>query len=515
MTLSAQSTHYSHAADDPSLTALRTGTLNVWVVRKAAPGWKPAGSDTALMGNLPTTMAEQTAGSFGTASSNYGQTASTYGHNASSVGSNASDVGQTAGSVGQTAGNFGTASSNYGTASSNYGQTAGSYGQTAGSFSGTGTAAPGATTGPRLVRGSDPVWSATFARLRTDFPELHTHVSTVREEDLVDALQATQGTTIAPDLLLISPNGWSWAETGQGAAWSSVMVPLGALRFPSQMEGLTGATITAALPTVLRGAGHPLSARAFAVWLQSFRRCDACTPIIPASYSDQERLAAAAARSVLVSDTADGSADSAYATSDASLVRAEILQGPHTVALDSLQLRSDVIDSVSGDVFALVSVRVTAEVNSGFGVVQAMVVERRDNDGNWHVLHVTPDMSASMEMRAKKYLSAYAITAEKVVPAEVVTLDSPKDGAFTTLRPELGWEHKGAPTLEVIEWQRGGPEHWGAASMFLVPDDGQHLRTRATADFVARPGQYRWRVWALSPSGDLAVSEWSSFAADH
>jgi hypothetical protein len=255
------------------IAPLRHGHLIVWVV-KPAPG-----KAIPVSTQPPTTLQQQTAGSFGQSASDVGTDASNYGVSASSptisrtgsapasaqgadpnneVAAAAGYREQTAGSYGQTASSFGTEASNHGQTAGSLGRTAGSvgtdagsYGQTAGSFghslstiAGAGQAPP-----PRSLQVQiEPT-------LRAAYPALQVHFVYTDESALKAALKAA-ATSSYPDVLLFE---------GYGPFWAGPSSDLRELAVASDTDSAPPSSIARAL--MMHRAPHPDVAHAFLMFL--------------------------------------------------------------------------------------------------------------------------------------------------------------------------------------------------------------------------------------------------------
>ncbi|MDE1163216.1 MAG: hypothetical protein PW792_14935 [Acidobacteriaceae bacterium] len=503
---------------DTATSALEHGRLTVWIVHPAHAGWSgdPSGS-VEFNVTLPTTVQEQTAGSFGKNASDTGQTASTYGANASDVGTSASNVGQTAGSAGTDPGSFGRPSSEVGQTAGSYGQTASSYGETVASLSSGNSTNP---SGLKLSHHHAESWDRLVSRLHADFPGLDVRMEDVQEEDLVASLRGSVGTSDAPDVLVGEPLPWKWAQMGSGAGWHFVLAPMGATKFPVQVEGSGIGLDSSIAPwkpevAIVSRTPHPKLARGFAVWLADGGRCQMCAVGVGPAQQAVADAALATVRSVLSNGLPDAHVDKLYARSDAEVTRAAAVQGTHPVSLEGLHVRTDLMELYANDRLAVAEVRGVLEASSGFGVLHSFVVARADAAGKWNVLQVTSSMTLGMARTALDLVRPFAEDMDDPGDPKPVSQAAPAENAVVSGRPELWWDNHDGAQLEVVEWQIGAPGHWAGSRLFFVPDRGIHLRTRATADFATETGTYRWRVWSVGQGGVLVLTPWRGFRVDH
>jgi hypothetical protein len=255
------------------IAPLRHGRLIVWVV-KPAPG-----KAVPVSTQPPTTLQQQTAGSFGQSASDVGTSASNYGVSASSptisrtgsapasaqgadpnneVATAAGYHEQTAGSYGQTAGSFGTAASNHGQTASSLGHTAssvgtnaGDYGQTAGSFGHSLSTIAGAGQVPP----PKPLQQQIEPTLRAEYPALQVRFVYTDESALKAALKAATSTSY-PDVLLFE---------GYGPFWPGPSPDLRDLSVSSDTDSSPPSSIARAL--MMNRAPHPDVAHAFLLFL--------------------------------------------------------------------------------------------------------------------------------------------------------------------------------------------------------------------------------------------------------
>src|SRR5665213_424090 len=498
-------------APQPPTAPLEHGPLTIWMVRPGTKAEKLRLTARKIQARvqatqvLPTTVQEQTAGSFGQPSSNVGQTAGSYGQTAGSSGRNASDTGQTASSYGTTAGSFGTAASNHGQTAGSVGQTAGSFGQTASTYGqtlgGINLSPPSATTVNLPV---STVARELLASLNPGFSGLDVRFVDVIEEELEDKLAAVQGKPEYPDLVIASALPQGWETSGLGVAM---------LGLPTLLDMPDPAFLSVwqrEQVDILTRAPHPERARAFVVWMRD------PDPDIAAQKKPLEkaaegpaRIAAGALGSVLGGDGLGTDADTEAAKFKGALAR-ELARGwgpPESLA--GLGFKIDVTDASANDRLALVTLRVIASSPQAFGVMRAHVVLRKDDTGRWKVLQVSPNVRQGVRGTAWPAMRTYtrAVSAARTAKIAAVSQAAPTDGDNRPPQPELWWDNSGDAGLLAVEWQMRFGE-WTDSRMFLVPDRDPRLQTRVRAEFAQTPGKYRWRVWAIGAGGVVKLSPW-------
>jgi hypothetical protein len=496
--------------DTPSATeALKHGTALVWMVwpETAADKERAAARKLVEARALPTTVQQQTSGSFGQSSNTYGQTASSYGTASGSFGTAASDTGQTAGSYGTPSSNVGTNASDHGQTSSSYGQTAGSFGQTAGSYGQTSGSYQGTPnifgqTANAPVR--DPARDAFWRTMAGTYPNLYARYVDVNSDELQQKLAAAEGTKDYPDVLVAMTLPTWWTGSGVG------LTMLGLPNYFAQRDDTKEAIdLRARVGTaiVLARAPHPELARAFVVWVRDWGMCQASCDQMPLKKPLEQpaRVAADALHHVLQGEALGDDADVEMAQFNAELARRYALAPPLPQALDGLKYRIDVIDAAANERLAVVSLRAIASSLQAFGVVHSLVVLRRDGSGQWKVLQISPNVLATGWGWPREYTAEVA--PEKLPHVVGISQAAPVDGDNRPPQPDLWWDNGGGASMLVVEWQMriGG---WTDSRMDLISDQANRTQTRIPAQFARTSGQYRWRVWSVGNGGVLKLSVW-------
>jgi hypothetical protein len=524
------------AQDGDPLAALQHGSLIVWVVKPTKerkpdnhiiayaapePGYHEstiealgqssssfghdaanygvdAGSNTISAPSSPTAINARAPGDDVPAGVGYAeQTSGNYGQTAGSFGKNASDHGVTTGALGQSAGSVG--------------QTSGSYGQTAGSF-GDSLATVGQTKRTTLQPFRLPVRPAatTFEQdLQSAFRGLRVQYSDVYADDLQNYLATAAATQSSPDVLLgpATWTGWQKIERSFGVT----LVP----RADFVADGFgddDGATPGYAL---IAGARHPDAARAFVLWAsERSEDCERCEPgYIAGDMSADERAAAIVAMGAMehvVQGNGVGSiADASMVSYSPKLGLLKTEAG--NVATDATS--AHVVHSTVNGTLAAVTLRISVSSNSQFGLSHPLVVLRKRGN-TWRVLHISLNLPAIEAERARIALTGDTTPASRTEQTSGVlgvTLSAPVDNDTTQPTPELGWANGGGAGLQVIEWQSCGGSECSDSHLYFVPDDSERLRTQASAEFAAKNGKYRWRVWSIGKDGAMKLTTWRTF----
>jgi len=497
--------------------ALEEGPLVVWMVTPGTPADRAriAARRQAAARVLPTTVQERTLNEFGKPSSEHGQTAGSYGTPSSNVGQNASDVGQTAGSYGTTPSGLGRPSSEHGQTAGSYGTPAGNFGQTAGSYGDSIASAnqprPIASP-PSKTPVRNEVRDALQSELQLKFHDLNARFVDVIVEDLQDRLAAVAGSADYPDVVLgpFLPSWWDGSGLG--------LAMLGSLSFMDAAEQVDtsgrhfdpvgGQRVARAV--VLTRAPHPERARAFVVWLRDENGCLRCGRIpVDKKVETPVSVAVAALAQVLQGDGLGAAADPEAAKFNAELARQLALNPPPQSVLDGLHFRMDVMDARANDRLAVVSVRAIGSSEHAFGVVHAVAVLRKDASNRWKVLQVSPNIAPASVDNASTALRRFAVNVppDKVAHLAAVSQAAPPDGDYRQPQPDLWWDNSGNAGLLAVEWQAnlGG---WTDPRLMLVADNDPRLQTRVTATFARNPGEYRWRVWSVGAGGVVVLSPW-------
>jgi hypothetical protein len=477
--------------------------LTVWIVMPGTAAEKSRIAARKLQADLgkalPTTVQEQTAGSFGQASSDVGQTSGSYGQTSSSVGTNASDHGQTAGSYGTTAGSFGTSASNHGQTAGSAGQTAGSFGQTSSTY--------GQTLGGDGLSGAPPQNSTPQVNAGTEFVDVVGDSFPVKEnvryirvvaEELAEKLAAAERSPDYPDVVIGLPNWWDRSGLGVANLWLT--------NFPEVSDPkLSPQPVPAA---ILLRAPHPAAARLFLLWLRDRPGCGLC--ILPNGGRAQDgpaRIAVSAWDNVLQGAGLGTLADPEAAKFSVELARKSALGQFSPQILDTLRYQIDVTQSLANERLAVVSLRAVASSPVAFGVLHSLVVLRKNDTGQWKVLQISTNGSAGSVQSGGDALASFTRVAD---PAKVIGISqaAPPDDDNRPPQPDLWWDNAGDARLLVVEWQFNDGGGWTDTRLMMVPDGGNRTQTRVSAQFATSYGAYRWRVWSVGAGGVMTLSPW-------
>ena len=516
-----------------SLEVLRRGPLTVWVVNPARAPITNLQAINELHHATPLTYQEQTAGSFGQTASTFGQTSGSYGvpsdsasistpkaapgedapaatpngvgyhqQTSGSFGQTASSTGTNAGSYGQTSGSFGQTASSYGTNAGGYGISASNVGQTASNSN--------AQSGGTATRPASRSLTEFADVLRRAFPQLQVRLVDVYSDELKDRLAAAQGTGNYPDVLVGAlPDTWGTDLRNRFVV--EVLQP--AVMYEDGLgEGKASSRISAAV-TVLQRAPHREAARALALWLnEADSGCAGCV------LSEAERkqpyvgVAVSAVNELLHGLGLADLADPDLAAFPASLGRQVLTTSANTL-IDGGAANVEAVRASRNGRLAAVSLRVVAASDRVYGVAHPLVVLRQATNGEWKVLHVSLNLPAFDEERARQALmnTSPSSVAEQNAGVVGVSLSVPAEGDTRPPMPELGWDNGGGAGLQVIEWQRAyspNSDSWSDARLYLVGDQGTRLKTQVTAEFAIYQTRYRWRVWSVGADGQTKISPW-------
>jgi hypothetical protein len=169
-----------------------------------------------------------------------------------------------------------------------------------------------------------------------------------------------------------------------------------------------------------------------------------------------------------------------------------------------------VVKATQNGRLAAVSLRVVAASDKVFGLAHPLVVLRLGSDGQWKVLHVSLNLPAIDEEKARRALMNTAPPADAEIRDGVkgVKLASPGEGETRPPMPRLVWDNGGGAGLQVVEWQRSAGDGWSDARLFLVGDQAARLQIDVTAEFAIFQARYRWRVWSVGAGGLMKISPW-------
>lgn len=492
------------------------GHLVLWIVHavppqpKAPTQWNASSPPVQPGSAMPSQTAGsygQTAGSFGTSAGSVGVSAGSYGTTPSALGYDAGAVGVSAGSYGVTPSTFGHNAGDVGVDVASYGHSVGSFGESLSTINDVVPRAHQTAENFYHHPPHDARWSNWLSAAQSALPALQIRVVDVREDELQAALQTTRDTTDAPDLLLGYPLPALWTRPNSGLLWSYGLSTLGSRLSVSQRELAPGERpLSTWQPqaSILEAAPHPEEARTLVMWMLDGYNCLYCPPPPAPAPGSPAALAQQALGTLLLGGGLGDDADPEAAPFDDAAAQFEALGVP---APDRLTPYVDVLDSASNGRFAVVSMRAILSAPQAFGVVDALAVLRRDPQGRWHVLHITPSLSRPQIAESYTTLAplAHSRAAERVAG---VSLSAPLDGDVRPPQPDLSWDNHGGAALQVVEWQLKSGDRASISHLFFVPDAALHLRSRVTAQFASSPAAYRWRVWSIGRGGTVVLTPW-------
>ena len=147
-----------------------------------------------------------------------------------------------------------------------------------------------------------------------------------------------------------------------------------------------------------------------------------------------------------------------------------------------------------------------------FGMVHSAVILRRVED-NWKVLFFEPGSALPMLENLLKSFDRLRLKDGPPEAVPKVSLMSPVDHAQITRYPkgDLVWAPLDQPPAAyAIEYQMGQPgrEFWSPSVVTVVsPVHGEHMLSMKIPFGVGRQ-PHRWRVWAISGTGEVSMSDW-------
>jgi hypothetical protein len=160
--------------------------------------------------------------------------------------------------------------------------------------------------------------------------------------------------------------------------------------------------------------------------------------------------------------------------------------------------------------FALLSS--VCETEKTFGMPHTALVLRKVDD-RWKVLLLLRDSLSNLEGLLISFhnLGLEDGQTEPVIPK--VTLLNPVDHAQIPRYPpfRLEWEALGSRARAyVVESQFGdeGPEDWSLSSIRLVRAIPGQTSITMTRPFGVGRQPHRWRIWAISGTGAVSISDW-------
>jgi hypothetical protein len=516
------------------LQPLRHGPLTIWVIGPAQPKVKLA-SNYAQTAPGAMDYKEQNSGSFGQSASNYGQSAGSYGlpsdtptistrqpaqgqdapegsgyreQTAGSFGQTSSSTGTNASDHGQNAGSFGQNAASVGTNASNHGQTAGSFGQAAGSFGvgATPSGQPGTSPGNPAKPAPSRLQQELAAALKAAFPDLYVRFTDIPSDQLQPRLTAALNSGDYPDILVGQlPDTW---DNSLRARFVLLTIQ------PASVynDGLADSRPQDAAVSITTRAPHREPARAMALWASELGSpCNGCLQADSAKTAYSSVAITAATRLLQGQPIAD-LADPQIAAFPPILGRSLLLTSANTTADDSAA-HLQVVNATRNGRLAAVSLRMVATSEKVFGTAHPLVILRLAADNQWKVLHISLNLPAADEERARQALMSTTPNATAEAQAGVlgVKLATPAEGDTRPPLPDLSWDNAGGAGLQVVEWQTALDTGWSDPRLFLVSDNASRLQTQVTAAFAIHQTRYRWRVWSIGAGGETKLSPWRTF----
>ena len=146
-----------------------------------------------------------------------------------------------------------------------------------------------------------------------------------------------------------------------------------------------------------------------------------------------------------------------------------------------------------------------------FGMYYSTLVLRKV-DNLWKVLLYLPGSLPSHEYRLKAFDRMELKNGQPEAIAQV-SLVSPVDHARITRFPngELEWKPLDPlPAAYVLEYQLGQslPDSWSHSSIVVVSPGRGESPIRIESPLGAGHQPHRWRVWAISGTGVVSISDW-------
>ena len=146
-----------------------------------------------------------------------------------------------------------------------------------------------------------------------------------------------------------------------------------------------------------------------------------------------------------------------------------------------------------------------------FGMTHSMVILKKGGDG-WKVLLLLPNRPLPQLENLLRSFDRLGLDEGPPEAVPPVTLLAPENHAQLPRYPrgDLEWGPVD-PTLATYviesEWGNPGGEHWVPSSIELVPPVSSESSLRVKIPFGVGRQPHRWRVWAISKSGVVSMSE--------
>jgi hypothetical protein len=357
-------------------------------------------------------------------------------------------------------------------------------------------------------------WEQFVSRVERELPGVEFRFVDVFAGTLHTSMNAAAGTPNAPDVLVGQPlpNGWRTLVSQKGAelVWRPAR-----LTMQEHEVGFSGSRPEAA---ALSQAHNPEVAREFVAWVYGldWHALGSAGAVPKAPGNELANVAVRVFNAVLMGGM-PGDTDREMAPYSVEVFGAIEMGNFPAGWAENLRFQTEVSSVTTRNGFAVVTLASTLDGPSAFGEAHALEVLRRDDDGHWKVLQITPNLERNQQETARRLLAEAGAKETAVGLTEGTTVlgisqASPPDGESRSGAPELWWDNKGGATLQVVEWQQEfGAGAWSISNLYFVPDANGRLRTVTTARFAASRGKYRWRVWSMGLNGALVLSPWRTF----
>lgn len=335
-------------------------------------------------------------------------------------------------------------------------------------------------------------WSSLLSEFKSDFPQFDLRFKVMARAVFVDAIHSTNPKP-PPDIVFAD----NQSERGPLMASDDAIEMLGLSRFHQNGFWL-----------ILRHSKNFEAAEAFLLWLARSPHWQppqtATAPMQPADTAAAESVSTDAVKEYWQAD----------ARALSSVLDPQASRFYRLTPSESVQ-RVQSLLTFGNSRLAFVLTSAVCRQQKSFGMSHSALVLRKIDD-QWKILLFLEGSLPRLlgVLTSFDRLRLHDGTQEAL---PVVPLQEPPDHAGITRFPpgELAWTPLNSPLASyLVESQFSGPNplarDWSLSSVkFVGPARGEQL-IRVQIPFGVGQQPHRWRVWAISDTGDLSISEWRS-----
>lgn len=344
-----------------------------------------------------------------------------------------------------------------------------------------------------FLRGMVPIkheyqWSPLLSEFKNDFPGFDLRFKIMDRDVLALALRSA-GPSPGPDIVFVDNQD----VRGPLLDSNTVIQMLSPSRFDQNGWWL-----------IFRQSKNFESAKAFLLWLSRsphWQPWQLATPLM----GDSDSAAVQSVSSEAIKDYLRADAQSLSSLMDPQASHFYRLTGSESVA----QVEPILTFGNSQLAFTLVSA--VCQREKSFGISHSAMVLRKA-EGQWRVLLFIDGSLPALESVLKRFDSLkLQIGHQENMP--VVKLLAPADHASLPRFPagELQWEGAESRSVSYLvesQFSNPGQANWSLSRVALLSPRRPTPVISAQIPFGVGKQPHRWRLWAISPTGDVSLSDW-------